>query len=1106
MFPSYNYFVSGNESSLDFPKHGVFGPNIGLDGRDLTITFLSLNRAVLSIRLLESIVRHLPQFAGEILIVDNGSDFDELSQIKKYCAGTNLNVRFLELGKNFGVAGGRNRAFANIRTEWAMCLDNDIFFVANPIPKLQRDLSVTGAHFLSVPLLNPQLETLYAYGGILTVTPEGDRLKLSICSVIPTGSTVPPGHSDEAPMLCTFLYGGASVLKRNTFLAVGGYDESMLVGFEDLDFSLRAFRSGYKVGSSTTLALVHDHAKTDSDTDYERIRFSRSALRDAALYLEKKTGYRLWGDDVENWLRANEEKHGYAASVGTTTTTAASAHANRGPRRPVIALITDTDDWAFSRIARQIERHLGQKYEISTISVELLGEIPREAWLRSGVNEAYVGGVEALGMALVATARADITHVFWREYLNAVDSPLLEQYAQKLGLTYEEFRRRFIENRILSTAVYDHLFLGEAQIVERERIFNIVSAYYVSSQKLDTIYRDVPNYRAPLSVIQDGVDLELFKPKNLERFQSFPGRNLVVGWVGNSKWAASSLGDPKGLHTVLIPAVNALQEEGCPVSLKLVDRQVGRVRHEEMANYYSEIDVYVCVSEIEGTPNPVLEAMACGVPVISTNVGIVPEAFGSLQRQFILDSRTIEAVKASIRRLISEPDLLSRLSEENLGQIADWSWTKRVLGFERYFDSLLEKARVAKGENRTKICMLPFTTPSMETTGDIRLCSASSIFAYRSETNMGNCRADGLGAVWTGEKYRNLRETLFSGCNLTPYCDQCEYRFDGPAWFMRLHLGLHAYYNHIQEQEILDLIRTYAHRADEYRVIAPSVGVIPYPVPTLAEETPNEPVPVGLIRMPQDLRTGERLPIYLDLNTLNRCNVSCVMCPPAIRYDDLKEPKSPLYRLTLEEYKSITAGVRIASAHFVGAYAEPLMNKEIVDLVSFAHSAGAFTAITSNATLLSERMSNALVDAGLSMLSISLHGATKEIAEKIMRNSDFETVITNIRKLQEVKRSRGTSLPEIYFNYVGQCDNIDAFPAFIDLAADLGVKFVNLIHLIDGDEAVDETQNPVRDPENLIKVVKTARKRAEELDVVLNVSPAYATLVEERERELTAQD
>src|SRR5262249_5507728 len=146
---------------------------------------------------------------------------------------------------------------------------------------------------------------------------------------------------------------------------------------------------------------------------------------------------------------------------------------------------------------------------------------------------------------------------------------------------------------------------------------------------------------------------------------------------------------------------------------------------------------------------------------------------------------------------------------------------------------------VAKGDNRTKICMLPFTTPSMETTGDIRLCSASSIFDYREETNMGNCRTHGLGTVWTGDKYRSLRQTLFTGRNLTPYCDRCEYRFDGPAWFMRLHLALHAYHNGACSPAVVDLIVTYSHRFDEYTALAPTVGVAPYAFPVLDGPAPS---------------------------------------------------------------------------------------------------------------------------------------------------------------------------------------------------------------------------------------------------------------------------
>jgi MoaA/NifB/PqqE/SkfB family radical SAM enzyme/GT2 family glycosyltransferase len=1093
MFPSYPYYFSGNEGSLVYPKHGAFGANIAADGRDLTITFLSLNRPNLSIRLLESICQKIPHFAGEVLVVDNGSEPQGLDEIKAYCTGTSLKVRFVELGKNFGVAGGRNRALAAITTDWALCLDNDIYFVADPLSHIQRDLAVTGAHFLSLPLLNPTGETIYAYGGILTSKRENDSFRLSIASVVETGSPL-PSDANGTPMLCTFLYGGASVLNRHTFTALGGFDESMLVGFEDLDFSLRAFRCGYKVASSTILALVHDHAKKDSDSVYERIRYGRTTLNESAAYLEGKTGYRVWGADVENWLRANEEKHGWP-SVQSIKSCPESPE-EEVSSKPYIALITDTDDWAFSRISHQIERHLSHKYRFSRISLVELAEIHRAEWLRGGAKGHFAeGGSEAFGMALVATSKADITHIFWREYLNLIDKQILKSYALELGLTYEQFRKTYVEDRILSTSVYDHLFLGEKEIAERAYIFDLVSGYYVSSEKLDVIYKAISGYPTPKAIIQDGVDLDLFRPKNLERFSAVRERELVLGWVGNSAWA-STLGDFKGVHSILIPAVDDLRAEGVPVRLDIVDRQKQHIWYEEMPEYYATIDVYVCTSQIEGTPNPVLEAMACGVPVISTDVGIVPEVFGTLQRQFILRKRSVEVLKDAIRRLVSEPELLLRLSEENLSQIQNWSWVERVKNFDRYFESLLDSRAVARGENRTKICMLPFTTPSMETTGDIRLCSASSIFDYREETNMGNCRTDGLGAVWTGEKYRRIRQTLFTGTNLTPYCSRCEYRFDGPAWFMRLHLALHAYHHGVRSPDVIDLIREYSYRFREYTNLASAVSVAPYSFPVLpanARSRRSQHFPA----MPAALVSGESLPIYLDLNTLNRCNVSCVMCPPAIRYDDLKQPKDPLYRLTLDEYKSVTAGLRIATAHFVGAYAEPLMNKEIVELVAYAHSRGAFTAITTNATLLTERLSEALMSAGLDMMSISLHGATRKIAEQVMRKSNFDKVIQNIKAMQELKRNKGTRLPEIYFNFVGQRQNIEEFSAFIDLAADLCVKYVNLIHLIDGDKAVDKTQNLIHYPDKLIPAVREARARAEAVGVVLTVSPAYAGFIDQ---------
>jgi len=146
----------------------------------------------------------------------------------------------------------------------------------------------------------------------------------------------------------------------------------------------------------------------------------------------------------------------------------------------------------------------------------------------------------------------------------------------------------------------------------------------------------------------------------------------------------------KGLHTVLNPAIDELLAEGYRIKRYYADRVERQLAHEDMPLYYSKIDIFVCASLTEGTPNPVLEAMACGVPVISTDVGNIPEVFGDKQKEFILgDDRCKDELKMKIARLIEEPKLLGSLSRENLKQIQSWNWKIRCSKFKNLFDDCL---------------------------------------------------------------------------------------------------------------------------------------------------------------------------------------------------------------------------------------------------------------------------------------------------------------------------------------------------------------------------------------------------------------------------------
>lgn len=643
------------------------GGNIGMHGSNLTISFLSMNRASLSEKLLRSIQEHIPSFSGEVLVVDNGSTATELAYLRAICESLPYKARIVELGQNYGVAGGRNRTISHVQTEWLMCLDNDIYFLANPLPKFQRDLAMLGCHFMSLPLLDPDGKTLFAKGGHLYVSYENGELHIGASSAC--SQKIIDDKSSNA-FLSTFLFGGACLLNRATFEKVGGYDEAMFVGFEDLDFSIRLFQQGYKVASSGCCALVHDHPKpmSDSDRDYEKARFSRDLLRKSALHLEAKYGLKIWSDAVDHWLASRHKE----LDIGHTPFKRKDKEVERAVNfrpKPKIALIIDTDHWAFGNISRQLQRHLSDRFEFMVIPMDI---------------------VDNIDQVLMMVRDCEIVHFFWREHLRLIGTPYYRSYVESLGVNYTDFENRFILSKRISTSVYDHLLLNSEELDERRDIFcNLVAGYTVSSEKLNLIYSDAIGYPKPTCIVEDGVDLDLFRPKNLKRLEEIGQRELVIGWVGNSKWA-SELEDFKGVNTILKPALEKLQAEGVRITSYFADRQERFIPHDQMPDYYSKVDVLVCSSKIEGTPNPVLEAMACGVPVISTDVGIVPQAFGSLQKQFILNGRCVDALCNAIKCLRQDPGLLIEMSSENLESIKKWDWSTQANKYGDFFLQLLK--------------------------------------------------------------------------------------------------------------------------------------------------------------------------------------------------------------------------------------------------------------------------------------------------------------------------------------------------------------------------------------------------------------------------------
>ncbi len=100
----------------------------------------------------------------------------------------------------------------------------------------------------------------------------------------------------------------------------------------------------------------------------------------------------------------------------------------------------------------------------------------------------------------------------------------------------------------------------------------------------------------------------------------------------------------------------------------------GRVDNAAMAALYRNADVMLNPSLVDNMPNSVLESLACGVPVVSTNVGGVPYLVDDGRTALLVPPQTPRAMADAVLRLAAEPALAASLREAGLRQVQQYTW------------------------------------------------------------------------------------------------------------------------------------------------------------------------------------------------------------------------------------------------------------------------------------------------------------------------------------------------------------------------------------------------------------------------------------------------
>lgn len=170
----------------------------------------------------------------------------------------------------------------------------------------------------------------------------------------------------------------------------------------------------------------------------------------------------------------------------------------------------------------------------------------------------------------------------------------------------------------------------------------------------------------------------------------------------------------------------------------------------------------------------------------------------------------------------------------------------------------------------------------------------------------------------------------------------------------------------------------------------------------------------------------------------NSCNLKCPVCPTS---QNMKRKKG---FMKFEDFKNIVDSIEpITKKIYMNFAGEPLLNKNIFEMVRYAEEKGISTLVSTNTTLL-DRYIDGVLSSKLSKLIVCLDGASKETHESYRVGSDFDKVKENIRTLCKAKSEAGLVKPEINLQFVVMKKNENEIQKMVEIAEELGVNSLTL--------------------------------------------------------------
>ena len=278
----------------------------------------------------------------------------------------------------------------------------------------------------------------------------------------------------------------------------------------------------------------------------------------------------------------------------------------------------------------------------------------------------------------------DVIHIFSAAYLSFLIAPtpailISKLYGKKTVLNYH------------SGELQNHLERWRRSTLA---ILNLVDKVVVPSEFLVRVFSE---FGIQSSAIFNIVELDKFEFR--ERVPLRPiflsNHNLEPHYGVDSvlrAFARIQQKIPDAVLTVVGDGSQRQSLEALRTELNLKHTSfTGRIEHDDIYHYYSTSEIFLNASKVDNQPLSILESFACGLPVVTTNAGGIPDMVADRETGFLVDVDDYEALANRALELLTCQSIATTIIRRARAECAKYTWEVVCDQWVRFYRSLVEK-------------------------------------------------------------------------------------------------------------------------------------------------------------------------------------------------------------------------------------------------------------------------------------------------------------------------------------------------------------------------------------------------------------------------------